>query len=271
MYPNDTTQDIPYGYCHCGCGQKTKIAPQNLIRLGWIKGEPIRYITGHNKPSKRKPYVPWHLANDFAPWVARHGLRVPYGKCQCGCGEDAPIAKQNEGKLGLLKGHPRRYAIGHNTCLPLKEKFWANVDKRSPDECWLWTGDTAGRGYGRMCHHTKVLRAHRLSYELHYGPIPKGLFVCHNCPEGDNPSCVNPAHLFLGTSQENTDDMIKKGRAAPPKGEASSFAKLTATQVIAIRHRAKQGESKVDLAREYGVLKATISDILTHRTWRHIP
>lgn len=88
--------------------------------------------------------------------------------------------------------------------------FWRKVDKGG--SCWNWTGGTNGK-YGCFGIVDRVVYAHRHSYELANGPIPGGLFVCHNCPDGDNPFCVNPAHLFLGTHQQNMDDMIAKGRA----------------------------------------------------------
>lgn len=93
----------------------------------------------------------------------------------------------------------------------LEERFWSKVDKSG--SCWVWTASKSPKGYGKIGIKNVPRLAHRVSYELANGPIPDGLMVCHNCPDGDNPACVNPAHLFLGTNTDNVQDMIKKGRA----------------------------------------------------------
>lgn len=89
-------------------------------------------------------------------------------------------------------------------------RFWSRVHKT--DTCWIWTAGKHKDGYGQVRFHNKQMQAHRVAWELTHGPIPEGLFVCHNCPGGDNPSCVNPAHLWLGTAAENNWDKVQKGR-----------------------------------------------------------
>ena len=92
----------------------------------------------------------------------------------------------------------------------LEERFWAKVDKRGPDKCWPWTGARNNREYGQICiggHQGRLLLAHRVSWELAHGSIPKGMCVLHRC---DNPLCVNPCHLFLGTHRENMEDSVRR-------------------------------------------------------------
>lgn len=92
--------------------------------------------------------------------------------------------------------------------------FWGKVQKGVfPDDCWIWTGSRCKAGYGKVPNaHGAEIKAHRLSHEIHHGPIPAGMFVLHSCPSGDNPSCVNPRHLRAGTPAQNTRDMIERGR-----------------------------------------------------------
>lgn len=103
--------------------------------------------------------------------------------------------------------------------VPIEQRFWAKVDKGEPDECWEWTG-AKSRGYGTITRDAAdggtTALAHRVSWEIHNGPIPKnmsyhGMVVAHSC---DNPACVNPNHLWLGTQGQNLKDMIEKGRGS---------------------------------------------------------
>lgn len=93
-----------------------------------------------------------------------------------------------------------------------QDRLWSRVNKT--DSCWIWTARTNDDGYGVLTVKHKPQYAHRLSWELAHGPIPDGLFVCHDCPGGDNPRCVNPAHLFLGTNRDNILDARTKGTLA---------------------------------------------------------
>lgn len=172
------------------------------------------------------------------------------------------------------------------------EIFWAHVDKSG--DCWLWDGPRKDEGYGRFFwwdgERNRREAAHRLAWELLRGPIPKGLFVCHDCPGGDNPRCVNPAHMFLGTQLDNIRDMMRKGRhgsqvdperyrAARMKcgshlphyrGEECAYAKVTEAQVVEIRYLyAAGGITHRQLAKRFGLGKTTVGHILHGRKWAH--
>jgi hypothetical protein len=195
-----------------------------------------------------------------------------YGICKCGCGQPTTIAPRTYGRLHVKKGEPMQFVTGHNTHRPDNDRFWKMVDRsRGPDACWIWTGGRLKTGYGSMgIYHGGDMLAHRFSWILHNGPIPDGLCVCHNCPGGDNTSCVNPAHLFLGTHEDNMQDASKKGRLHPAKGEQAWNAKLTATDICAIRDAASNGTQQQVLARIYGVSKPCISNIVHRKRWKHI-
>lgn len=157
--------------------------------------------------------------------------------------------------------------------IPISDRFWPKVRKGSQDDCWLWQGGTTKRGYGVIGGDGKgprQLMASRVAWELTHGPIIDGLFVCHDCPDGDNPLCVNPAHLFLGTQQDNMDDKVKKGRQR--KGEGVPSSKLKESDVIRIKDIHRAGETSVrKLAETYGVTTSTIRSIMSGRLWKHIP
>jgi hypothetical protein len=142
--------------------------------------------------------------------------------------------------------------------------FKAHVTPGPQSECWVWTGRRDAWGYGRINKGTFRTRAHRLSWELSVGPIPSGVFVCHRC---DNPPCVNPSHLFLGTSRENTADMVAKGRQA--RGERKNTAKLTEKIVEKIRHEVAAGLTYRQAALKYGVGFYSVRCIVRGKTWRH--
>lgn len=143
----------------------------------------------------------------------------------------------------------------------MEENFWKYTQKRSPDECWLWLGALNPKGYGWAWHGR---RAHRVSWMLHHGPIPNGLLVCHSC---DNPRCVNPKHLWLGTSADNQADKARKGRAARRPGSKHPLAKLTEEWVLAIRASAEPTDK---IANRFGVSVACIRDVRSRKNWRHL-
>jgi hypothetical protein len=157
--------------------------------------------------------------------------------------------------------------IGYRTT---PETFWAQVQKQD-NGCWLWTGPLGRRGYGKvMVNHTRW-QAHRYAWTLHRGSIPAGLYVCHNCPGGDNPTCINPDHLFLGTDADNQRDSIAKGRRDHLRGQGNSQAKLTEEMVRAMRAMHRPGVyGYARVASTFGVSKRTAMLAITGRQWGHV-
>lgn len=180
------------------------------------------------------------------------------------------------------------------------ERFWSKVDKSAGDDgCWLWTKRCEKGGYGQFWLSGKTVLAHRTAWLFTNGEIPDGLQVLHNCPDGDNPSCVNPAHLWLGTHRENHDDCTRKGRRPygerngnfthperrprgdrsgmhthPEKirrGEAHGSAKLSRDDILAIRQQYAQGGISLKrLARAFNISKSHVYRIILGETWKHL-
>ena len=147
----------------------------------------------------------------------------------------------------------------------IQERFEAKFTKS--DGCWEWEAGKFQGGYGSIKIAGRQHQAHRVAYQLYVGEIPEGMCVCHRC---DNPSCVNPAHLFLGTKSDNMRDCENKGRRAHPSGEKHGRSKLTEEQVIEIRARRSEGARNIDLAKEFGVSRPTISHIVCYSEWKSI-
>lgn len=132
--------------------------------------------------------------------------------------------------------------------------------------CWDWSGIIQWTGYATL-NIRPPIKAHRASWILHNGEIPKGLLVCHTC---DNRKCTNPDHLWLGTHKENIQDKIKKGRSNTPKGIQLKVAKITEEQVIEIRLKLKNGLTCSEIGRQYRISRKIISRIKNNDTWKHI-
>ncbi len=150
----------------------------------------------------------------------------------------------------------------------IEQRFWAKVLKT--EGCWLWQGAKNIQGYGKLGRGKKqegTIAAHRLSYELTFGPIPEGKYILHKC---DNPGCVRPDHLFIGSQTDNLIDMTLKGhrRFRTHSGENNGRAKLTLAQVNKIRGRFAKGELRSSLAKEYEVNWSTINRIVKHIRWQ---
>jgi hypothetical protein len=143
------------------------------------------------------------------------------------------------------------------------DRFWSKVNK-TEGGCWEWTAAKDGSGYGLFRWQRRMVRVHRVSFELVHGPIPEDLHVCHRC---DNRGCVNPDHLFLGTHRDNMTDMSQKGRARTPLGEDNLQAKLTRVTVREVR----QAEgSQRQIAKRFGISQSQVSRIRGRRFWQHI-
>lgn len=153
----------------------------------------------------------------------------------------------------------------------LKKRFWKKVDRLGPDECWVWSASTNKSGYGRIgVYDGSIMRpkiASRISWLIHNGPIPDGLFALHKC---DNPPCVNPAHLFLGTNQDNMDDMRLKDRQPAKVGSKNGESRLSEDDVIKIRLMLMDGMTLRSVANSFSVSISTIHRIKHRESWSHV-
>lgn len=150
------------------------------------------------------------------------------------------------------------------------DRFWGKVDKVNSvffyngTRCWEWTATRNHTGYGRAWVNLGLHVAHRVSYQLSFGEIPKELEVCHFC---DNPPCVNPSHLFLGTHKENMNDMKKKGRAVRQIGELNGRCILSDKEVDKLRYLYENKiETQVNLAKRFGISQAQVSSIVRYES-----
>lgn len=150
----------------------------------------------------------------------------------------------------------------------VQERFNKYVLKQGNDVCWLWKGAIKVKGYGGFGVGGRVWLTHRLAYFLEFNFLPKNLCVCHSC---DNPSCVNPKHLWLGTNKQNVEDRVRKGRGkcGNLKGEDHGGHKLTEKDVLKIRKVGKRYTQEI-LAKKFGVSRRLIGMIIKKKIWRHI-
>lgn len=202
-------------------------------------------------------------ATEPEAWVERRGLRCR--DCHRARSAADYIRRRDAGLVkrppGVGSSRANRVALGKLS----REEAFASLVSRAKG-CWLWTGYRMKNGYGQFWHRGEFRLAHRASFEIHVGPIPPGLFVCHRC---DNPQCVNPEHLFLGTNADNLRDAAAKGRMHP--GERTAQAVLTEDLVRELRRRWVPHVVSIRmLSREFGVSESAVYGAVSRRTWRHV-
>jgi hypothetical protein len=148
-----------------------------------------------------------------------------------------------------------------------ERRFWSRVKKTN--SCWIWTGTKNGLGYGQLHRGGRSVQAHRAAWEITHGrPVPDGLCVCHNCPDGDNRLCCNPEHMFLGTKTENNADRNRKGRQV--QGERHLSAKLTPEKIREATRLRSEGLTFVQLGERYGVAATNISRAVQGKSWKSV-
>jgi len=183
--------------------------------------------------------------------------------CRCDCGETTIVSGDS-----LRRGTTKK-CRNRSSDLHLAERFWALVDIRNENECWPWLGTKSKKGYGKITYNGKPKKAtHVLIYLTTGDWIEPGLCTCHHC---DNPSCVNPAHIFIGTNADNVADMISKGRKAWAVGENVGSSKLTKQDVLEIRYLREVEKWKYrELSEKFGVSTSSIRSIVIGNAWKHV-
>jgi hypothetical protein len=174
--------------------------------------------------------------------------------------------------LGLVSRQPNTGRFCSRQCARSRkdaDRFWSKVAKR--ERCWEWLGSQDRFGYGVIgaSQHQRARKAHRVSWELHNGPIPEGLYVLHRC---DNPPCVRPEHLYLGTDKENARDRASRhrGRENRQLGQANANVKLTEEDVRAILAALQTGATQQSVADRFGVSQSQVSMIVLGKNWSHL-
>lgn len=168
------------------------------------------------------------------------------------------------GRIFVTCGNPACVNPKHlSTEKPLVDRFWERVKKTT--SCWLWTGNCVPFGYGLIRFGGKPARTHRVSWMIHRGEIPKGMLVLHRC---DNPKCVNPNHLFLGTDKDNLADMASKNRS--PHGECNGMHKLRKADVVEIYKLSAAGCTQRQIAKRFLISQQHVSGIVRREYWRRI-
>lgn len=184
--------------------------------------------------------------------------------CQCGCGAALPIARYPSQQARFVHGHNTKGKPHPRSLESLASRLWRRVTKT--DGCWLFTGEVYKNfGHGYFTYQARNVLAHRVSWELHNGPIPPGAFVLHRC---DVPACVRPDHLFLGSQADNVTDMVTKHRNA--RGEQHGGAKLTEADVRLIRSTPRTRHAARDLSVRLRISRTVLYDVWNGHIWTHV-
>jgi HNH endonuclease len=238
--PKYTKPEIPYGYCNCGCGEKTPLAPANDVRYGVVKGQPNKFIRGHAR------------SRTWVPLPPRDNPDIPVGLCQCGCGGSPAISDRADKTWGYVKGSPRRYLPGHQHRLSSVDYIVEDRGYATP--CWIWQLATVFRGYGRIRVNGKQIPAHLFMYEKVRGvEVEKGLDMDHLCRVH---RCVNPDHLEPVSREVN----MQRG----------CRTKLTPDLVREMRTLGAQGVSYAYLGRKYHISWQQCREICLRKSWKNI-
>lgn len=177
------------------------------------------------------------------------------------CGASFPLARSSR----LTTRFCSNRCAGKSRIVSSNKRFSRYYVAGNAKDCWLWMGSRSPQGYGKFhLENNKYIAAHRFSYQEKNGAIPDGLCVLHSC---DNPPCVNPGHLFLGTPQDNVDDRTSKGRHGCPRGSAKPEAKLNEHDIIEIRRDSRPNSV---IAEDYGVSRENIYQIKCRKIWKHV-
>jgi hypothetical protein len=222
---------VEEGFCRCGCGTPTHIASVTVVARGHRKGYPQPYVKGHNAGTGKSPGR-----------TCECGGTKSYRSLKCWhCRYPNPVPRM----------------IGRPTP---EERLWRRVDKT--DGCWIWKGTSNNQGYGTIYYGDRKVLAHRLAWELTYGPIPLGAHVLHRC---DTPRCVRPDHLWLGDAKANSDDKVAKGRQG-----TRAQPHLRPHDVREIRRLAAEGIRRRDIAVQFGICLPHAISIVTGRAWKNV-
>jgi hypothetical protein len=217
----------------CGCGQTTPIADRTDIARGQVAGQHTKYIVSHGNALRFKRENP-----------------NPSGLCKCGCGQKTAIATQTTTRNGTVKGYPVLYIHGHGSRITTDPYKVEDRGYKTP--CWIWQRALGKDGYGIMGGGATSTRVHRHYYEQKYGKIPKGFEPDHLCRV---PACINPDHLEIVIGAIN----VQRGYSA----------KLNLDIVRQIRAEHAAGKTGRELAAEYNVTPACISNVINLLTWKN--